>query len=145
MIKKKYRGSYQYNSQKIQELIGHKRTFFNLEFEIFEDDTLKGTVEDDISTGGMTEVGEIRGEVYEDSIFFQKQMPHYGGIDKNGNIIIQHKKKHPSLFYVGQISTGNSYTGTWEFEKMWFLWLGFIPYRRSMGNGTWEMTLIEDL
>jgi hypothetical protein len=63
---KKWTGSYKYDSKKSQELIGHPYTIFTIEMEVFQNDTLKGTVEDDPNTGGMEGIGEICGEIYKD-------------------------------------------------------------------------------
>jgi hypothetical protein len=141
---KKWKGFYQYNSDKTQNIIGHPRTFFTIEMEIFEDDTLKGTVQEELSTGGMSGVGVIEGEVYENSIYFEKQMPTKSVIlDKNGARETSNTK-HATLYYVGELEGVNKYKGTWEFEKKWGFMFGIIPYKYCPGNGVWEMEVLRN-
>lgn len=140
-MQKKWKGSYKYDSQKAQRLIGHPRTFFTIEMEIFENDTLKGTVKDDPKTGGMDGMGEISGEIYKDSIYFEKQMPHNAILDFRQGRRVFPDKKHPVIIYLGQLKSENKYQGTWNFEKKWAFLFGFIPIKYSPGKGTWEMEL----
>lgn len=136
----KWEGNYKYKSEIHQKAIGHPCTFFTIKMEIFENDTLKGEVEDDIQSGGMAGVGEIYGEIAGNNIFFEKQMP------KKSVLLIKSKKtynkKHPVLIYEGNLVGENKYSGTWGFAKKQILFLGFIPIKYTpAGSGTWEMEL----
>lgn len=137
-MKQTYKGHYTYDSEAIQKSIGHERTLFTIEIEFAEDDTFKGSVKDDVFTGGMNGIGEINGEIDKDAIFFMKQMPFECKIDKFGNRI-NSDRKHLLLIYEGNLSEPNKYIGKWEFEKRWGLILGFIPFKFSPGKGKWEM------
>ena len=138
---KKWKGSYNYDSQKAQELIGHPCTFFTIEMEIFENDTLKGIVIDDLKTGGMKGTGEVTGEIFRNSIYFEKRMPHNSMLDLRKGRREFPDKKHPVIIYEGELKSNNKYEGTWCFEKKWAFLFGFIPIKYSPGKGTWEMEL----
>jgi hypothetical protein len=138
---KRWKGNYQYDSKQSQELIGHPRTFFTIEMEIFEDDTLKGIVQDDLESGGMTGIGEISGEVFKEAIYFEKQMPTTSILDLKKGRQVSLNEKHPLIIYVGKLEEENKYCGTWSFEKKWAFFLGFIPIKYCPGKGIWEMEL----
>lgn len=140
---KTFKGSYQYDSERAQQVMGYPRTYFTIELEIFEDDTLKGTVQDDEKSGGMNGIGTITGEVYKNAIYFEKQMPEHCVIDVKANARYKIDGKHPVIIYEGTSERDNCYRGTWTFEKKWVLLFGFIPYRFIPGKGTWEMELVE--
>ena len=138
---KKWKGNYKYDSQKSQEIIGHSCTYFTIEMEINEDNTLKGTVKDDEQSGGMKGIGIIYGEVHKNLIYFEKQMPHRSILDPLTGLRESFDDKHPVIYYVGKQFDKNKYTGTWEFGKKWAFLFGFIPFRYCPGKGTWEMEL----
>ena len=138
---KKWKGKYKYDSQKAHDQIGHSHINFTIEMEIFKDDTLKGTVQDDVTTSGMKEIGEISGEVYKNSIYFEKQMPQRSVIDLKTGKRESLNEKHPIIYYIGELYEENKYRGTWFFEKKWTFIFGFIPFKYCPGKGTWEMEL----
>lgn len=140
---KTFKGSYQFDSDKAQQVIGHPRTYFIIEMKIFEDDTLNGTVKDDVKSGGMNGIGSITGEVRKNSIYFEKQMPEHCILDLKANTRYTIEGKHPVIFYTGTADRENCYRGTWTFEKKWGFLFGFIPFRFLPGKGTWEMELVE--
>ncbi|WP_343605341.1 hypothetical protein [Fluviicola sp.] len=140
----KWTGTYRYDSEKIQRIVGHPYTRFTIEMELFENDTLKGTVQDDPDTGGMSGIGTISGEIHQGRIYFEKQMPVRSVIlDKQGNRKTT-DEQHPVLFYEGKLTGENKYAGTWTFEKTWGFLFGFIPVKYCPGRGTWEMELLVD-
>jgi hypothetical protein len=141
---KKWKGSYQYDSEKMREFIGYPRTFFTIEMEIFEDDTLKGTVQDDPRTGGMPGTGEIIGEVYQHSIYFEKRMPIRSIYDLRKGSRQTSDEPHPLIIYTGELDGENKYRGTWCFEKQWTFLFGLIPFKYSPGKGSWEMELVSE-
>jgi len=140
----KWEGSYKFDSDKIQKIIGHPCTFFTIDMEIFEDDTLKGTIQEDASSGGMKGVGEVKGEVYKNTIYFEKYMPTRSTIIDLKGTRRTSDEKHPVLFYEGELVEENKYQGKWQFERRWGFLFGFFPYKFSPGHGTWEMKLVNN-
>ncbi|MFT6245397.1 MAG: hypothetical protein ACJA0U_002953 [Salibacteraceae bacterium] len=137
----KWEGNYKYKSKIIQKIVGHPCTFFTLEIEIFKDDTLKGKIKDDNQSDGMSGVGEVVGEIHENAIYFEKQMPNKSTIIDTTGTRKTSKEKHPLLIYQGELVGDKKYNGTWKFERRRKLLLGFIPIMYSSGSGTWEMEL----
>jgi hypothetical protein len=140
---KTFKGSYQYDSERAQQVIGHPRTNFTIEMELFEDNTFKGSVQDDEKSGGMNGIGTITGEVYKNAIYFEKHMPEHCVIDVKANSRYKIDDKHPVIIYQGKADRENYYRGTWAFEKKWAFLFGIIPFRYIPGKGTWEMELVE--
>lgn len=134
-----WNGYYKYDNEKFQKLVGYEKTNFTITIEAFENDRIKGSVIDDINSGGMKGKGEIEGEVHKGHIYFEKRMPFETlVIDKKGTRKIT-DKKHKPIIYKGELINDNVYKGTWEFNRVWGFIFGFIPIKYSPGKGTWEM------
>lgn len=114
------------------EFVIHINTTKGSEFE--------GTVEDNTEMGGTPGVGRIKGRYTDTHIYFEKHMPVYGYIMRNGEHKIDQNKKHPVLIYEGMFSKNKkNITGAWKFKKRLVFGKGFIPLFTSTGNGTFAM------
>lgn len=137
-------GSYRFSDPKINKIRGFEQTNFVIQIREVDGESFSGTVEDDLSTGGMEGVGEIHGKVIGDRIEFVKQMPRMTLlVDKNGTRKTQNKK-HRLLYYSGQFSADKKeIKGAWKF-KPGFIWYGIIPIPVGSTKGTWTMDLKEE-
>ena len=140
-----WKGYYTYNNQRIQKAGGYEKTNLTITIDSFDGKIFKGTVQDDVSTGGMEEVGLIEGHVEESKVFLKKRMPkHRQIVDKKGTRKIS-DEKHPTLFYSGHLSGKNtSGSGKWKFEITIGFLFGFIPIPFRPASGTWNMILQSD-
>ncbi|WP_028980272.1 hypothetical protein [Sporocytophaga myxococcoides] len=140
-IQGKWKGTYYYNIPKeISDIeVGHVDfviTILSVKRSEFE-----GTVEDNIEMGGTPGIGKIKGRCTDTHIYFEKFMPVYGFIKRNGEHHIDHNKKHPVLIYEGLFSQNKrNITGSWKFKKRLVFWKGIIPMFISTGNGSFVMT-----
>lgn len=105
-----------------------------------KNDQFKGNVTDDINSGGMQGIGEIKGEIYKSHIYFEKEMPNSVLVDSKGNREVLNKK-HETIYYEGVLVEDEKYTGTWKFNRKWGFIFGIIPFNYSPGSGIWEMEL----
>lgn len=135
-------GFYQYNRQDIQKIIGFEKTGFTIVIDFFDGEHFKGTVQDDVNTGGMKEMGIIIGSVDNNKVIFKKLMPKRDFIidDKGSRQITD--KKHPTLYYSGTFSMDkNQISGQWKFGYTIGLLWGFIPIPFRPAKGIWNMKL----
>lgn len=134
-------GYYKYHHEEIQKAIGFDKTYFTITINSFSRNNFKGTVTDDIKTGGMEGTGEIIGEIEGEKISFKKFMPSESLLYPNGEQ--KHSdKKHPTLYYTGTLSKDKrEINGEWKFKITIGLLFGFIPIPYRPGKGTWSMTL----
>jgi len=123
-----WKGYYSHNNKTIQKIIGYEKTNFVITIDSFDGKILKGTVQDDITTGGMEDPGLIEGHLEADKIFFRKRMPKKRLIiDKKGTRK-KYDKRHPVLFYSGTLSNKNtSVSGKWKFGITIGFLFGLIP------------------
>lgn len=136
----KWLGFYQYNHQEAQRLNGFERTFFIINIQSFDGENFKGTVQDDVDTGGMKEEGIVEGYVEGNNVFFIKLMPVHGVLNNGSQRLIKKKEKHPTLYYTGTFSNDKKeLTGQWKFRYSIFLLWGFIPVPYRPGKGEWGM------
>ena len=136
-----WKGSYKYGNEKIQKIIGHSETEFEIIIDKFDGKNFSGKVNDDEKTGGMKETGEIVGRLENDTIYFEKSMPRNYQISVNGERKYT-EQKHPKIYYSGKLSNGgNKFEGNWKFNKRLALLFYIIPIIYSPGKGTWEMEL----
>ena len=85
--------------------------------------------------------GQISGEIKNGQVSFQKQMPLYTIIFKNGTKQTL-DRKHPIIYYFGNFSQDkNHIKGKWKFKWKIFLLFGIIPIPFKPSSGTWEMNL----
>jgi len=135
-----WKGTYQYNIH--EELIDEqlKEVEFTIVIDKLKGISFSGTVEDNLETGGTPGKGIIKGKINNDQIQFNKEMPVHASINEKGERIINQNKKHHTIIYKGEFSRSKkSIHGYWEFKKRVWLWKGIIPYRVSLGNGTFTM------
>ena len=134
-------GTYQYNLPEELKDEKLKNVNFTLTTEKTEGNIFTGTVKDDLKTGGTPGVGIIKGKIRDNGIVFYKDMPISATINEKGEHIINENKKHSTIIYEGSFSRNKKIvSGTWRFKKRILFWKGIIPYRVSLGNGTFVMT-----
>lgn len=133
-------GTYQYNlpeEYKDEKLIDVN---FTITIEKVKGNTFSGTVKDDLETGGTPGLGIIKGKFSDIGIEFDKKMPISASIDEKGERVVNEKKKHPTIIYEGDFSRSKkNISGIWKFKKRVIFWKGIIPYRVTVGNGTFTM------
>ena len=136
-----WKGYYKFDNEKLQTSSGFEKTGFTLDITFFDGKKFKGTVLDDINSGGMQGEGQISGEIKNGQVSFQKQMPLYTIIFKNGTKQTL-DRKHPIIYYFGNFSQDkNHIKGKWKFKWKIFLLFGIIPIPFKPSSGTWEMNL----
>lgn len=134
-------GYYKFDSERGQKLIGFDKTNFTLIINSFDGKNFRGTVNDDIETGGMKETGNIIGHINNENIFFKKFMPKLTVFYNDGTRETL-DKKHLTLYYYGRISKDKKqYIGYWKFKVTIIFLYGFFPLPYRPGRGTWSMTL----
>jgi hypothetical protein len=115
-------------------------TNFTIVINTFEDGNFEGFVNDDITTGGMKEMGIIIGNISGNMIKFKKYMPQESLIDVNGNHFYT-GKKHKTLYYSGELSADKTQIkGKWKFNYSIAFLFGVLPIPFRPGTGTWGMT-----
>ncbi|MES2543980.1 MAG: hypothetical protein V4548_03780 [Bacteroidota bacterium] len=137
-----WKGYYKYDNERIQKAIGFDKTNFTITIDSFDGINFQGKVNDDLTTGGMKETGDIYGKFKDGEISFKKLMPKASlimdleGTRKNPN------KKHKPLYYCGTFSKDkNEFNGSWKFKYTIGFLFGIIPIPYRPGNGTWQMKL----
>lgn len=134
---------YKFDNEESQKAMGSEKTYFTITINSFDNANSKGTVVDDINTGGMEGTGEITGEIEGDKIAFKKFMPRENIILPN-NERRYTNRKHPTLYYKGVFSKDKKeINGTWKFKRQIGFLFGFIPVPYNPGSGKWSMTLQE--
>lgn len=132
-------GQYSFNNLKITKARGFEKTNFEIEILTIKNNSFTGTVQDDLLTGGMEGVGEIKGAVKGNRIDFVKLMPIMTLIVVKNGTRQTYNKKHRPIFYTGLFSSdGQTVSGTWRF-KLGVIWFGIVPILRLPSNGTWTM------
>ena len=137
-----WKGSYKYGNEKIQKIIGHNETEFEIIIDKFDGESFSGKVTDDEETGGMKETGQIFGRIESNNIYFEKLMPKNYQISSVNGDRKYSEKSHPKIYYFGKISNDrNKFEGNWKFKKRLGFLFYVIPIIYSPGNGTWKMEL----
>lgn len=140
-MKGHWKGFYKYKDEYMQELIGHEKTFFDLHITAQIENTFSGEIEDDATTGGMPGIGKVHGEIIDDTISFEKEMPICAVIWWKK--IKLYKKKHPKIYYKGTLEDdGNTIRGEWRF-KFGITFIGIFPVPVFPIKGTFEMQKME--
>lgn len=139
IMKGRWSGFYQYDKEAVRKAVGHDRTFFAIKIDVFDGRNFSGEVQDDVTTGGMTEKGKIFGFVEKGEVYFEKYMPNYQTRDPKTGERISFNRKHPALYYTGILSDDERRVeGKWRFKNQVGLLAGFIPFPVSV-KGTWMM------
>lgn len=138
-MKDTWQGSYKFDDVRMQKMIGFEQTNYTIIVDAFNN-KFEGTVNDDLSTGGMEGTGKIVGSLKGTKISFKKFMPYAVNYTDWEGTKEQTNKKHSTLYYSGNLSAnGQKASGTWTFGyKIGFLF-GFIPLPYTSGKGTWQM------
>lgn len=136
-----WHGYYKYDNIDDQKASGFEKTFFTITISTFSRNEFKGTVVDDVKTGGMEGTGQIIGTVDGQTITFKKFMPKKSILYPNGEQKYS-EKKHPTLYYEGKLSSDEKeINGNWKFKTSVYFLFGFIPIPYRPGSGTWKMAL----
>ena len=139
----RWTGSYKYDKEINQKILGFDSTNFEIEITNVVNNTFKGVIQDDLSTGGTEGLGEIAGKVFGNKVEFIKQMPISTIIIDNKGTRKTLNKKHPKIYYTGTFSDDRkTISGSWRF-KFGFIWFGIIPIPYFPTKGTWKMNLKE--
>jgi hypothetical protein len=132
-----WKGIYSYSIPVKYKTERTKEVGFTIKIEQVNGNKFSGTVQDDASTGGTPGTGKIKGRFNKTEIRFDKNMPVYAFIDKQGNHRTNTNKVHPTIQYTGLfLDDPKTIGGVWKFKKQTLIWLGgFIPiWRRNTGT-----------
>jgi hypothetical protein len=132
-----WNGKYWFNEDTyLPEILKERKIKFKILVTDFDGKNFKGTVEDDIETGGTPGTGTIKGRLKKDTISFVKKMPVYTVVNPDGSYSYR-KGKHPNIYYTGTISTAqNTITGSWYFKRR-LVFAGIIPFFLNPTAGRW--------
>lgn len=135
-----WNGTYTYDIPEEYKDERTKEVRFKIVIDSVNKNQFKGTVEDDLSTGGTPGVGDINGKYNDYELTFEKDMPVYARIEMDGSRSIDKNKKHPTIIYSGEFSRDKKIvTGTWKFKKKILVWKGIIPLWIIPGTGYFSM------
>lgn len=124
-----WNGSYTYDMPEEYKDEKTQKVEFKIIIKSIHKNQFTGTVEDNILTGGTPGVGSIIGNFDDYELTFEKNMPIYTRIERNGSHTIDKNKKHPAIIYSGEFSRNKRIvTGSWIFKKKVLIWKGIIPY-----------------
>ncbi|HUI93249.1 MAG TPA: hypothetical protein VLX68_13460 [Chitinivibrionales bacterium] len=135
----KWTGSYRYSGWLMRKLIPYIETRFEINISEFDGHTFKGTVQDDLSTGGTPGIGSIDGIISEYKIEFIKKMPIRASYLTSGKHLIEQGKKHPPIYYSGVFGPDLTEAGGKWRIKTGFALVGFLPALRLPLRGEWTM------
>lgn len=134
-----WKGYYQYSNAKDQAAMGFEKTYFEIYIDSFDGKKFRGTVQDDVTTGGMEDEGKIIGFVENGKISFEKHMPREVILYPDGQRQSSHRR-HPTLYYSGTLFNNSvSARGLWKFRWRIVFVLGIIPIPHLPCKGTWAM------
>jgi hypothetical protein len=143
MIANKWIGSYRYDNDRHQRLVGSPQTNFEVEFVYWKADGFVGEVVDDPHTGGTPGTGKIIGRISGGRIEFVKEMPVLTMLVNAKRRLTRPDRKHCDIFYSGTLSPdGKSMSGVWKI-KFGFALIGGWPAIFFPMSGTWTMTAVE--
>lgn len=142
-IKGKWDGFYAYDAPRIKKTTGFGQTFFTIEINETNGCKFSGTVQDDVATGGMEELGIIEGELDGGIVFFRKRMPVNSAVLQDGRRI-KRNRPHPVIHYRGEyFPIEKKMQGVWKIKgRIFFHDRKLYVSRRC--TGTWEMTLVNE-
>ena len=136
-----WKGYYKFDNEIIQVAIGFEKTNFTIEIEAYNGVDFQGKVQDDVSTGGMAEIGNVVGKVFKNKVRFKKLMPKHSLIYEDGDRETL-DEKHPTLYYEGIFSNDKTeISGKWFFKRKIVFMYGIFPIVSRPGKGTWSMKL----
>jgi hypothetical protein len=143
-----YKGSYQFNNERIGRQRGFEKTYFTIVITDSDGHSFNGWVEDDLSTGGMEGRGTVSGKLYSDGIEFVKNMPYLSIIREDSATgeygqMIDKTKKHEPIYYDGVEIENNHYGGKWAFKYGVLMQVAVWLMGAKMG-GTWEMSKVNN-
>ena len=130
-----YKGIYKYDKHPKIERINNG-TIFTLMITEYNGISFKGTVTDDIQSGGTKGEGMIEGTIKNGRIEFVKQMPVMNLMTKKG-IRLEVPQKHKLVYYSGVLNR-ETFEGGWKIKSG----ITFNKYFIAIGTGTtgtWKM------
>jgi len=135
-----WKGTYTYNIPDQYKDDRTRKVSFTIRITEVKGETFTGTVEDDLETGGTPGTGRISGGFTQRKLWFDKNMPVYAYIDRDGKHVEDAHKKHPTIVYEGYFSPGKQHcSGNWRFKKKVLIWHGIIPRWVTPGTGQFSM------
>jgi hypothetical protein len=138
-----WEGAYEYDLPDIFEKKYFPKVRFTITITEVKGNTFIGTVEDNVSDGGMEDIGQIEGKFTATTIQFLKTMPFLVEKDQYGKNHLDKTKKHPILIYNGAFSRSkNNISGDWIFKPK-TRFFGLIKLANSMDKGTFTMHKVE--
>ncbi|MBV5284035.1 MAG: hypothetical protein JZU53_16555 [Paludibacter sp.] len=140
-MKGTWKGTYKYVTE-LNTKVSKIETLFTIIIAEYDGLNFKGTVTDDLESGGTRGEGVIKGKLKEGKIEFVKQMPIATFFTKEA-VQIEISKKHKPIYYSGILNNG-------AFEGKWKIKGGILFHksvlRFSFGTfGEWKMHKISDL
>lgn len=140
-----WKGFYTYDIP--DEFKDHKtqKVEFEIEISSVHENQFRGSVRDNISTGGTPGIGYVVGAFDNWQMTFEKNMPIHARIEKDGSHSLFKDKKHPAILYNGVFSRNKKVVnGIWRFKKKVLIWRGIIPLLIIPGTGTFSMEKVEN-
>lgn len=130
----KYKGSYIYSNERIQQSLSRDKTIFNIDITEFDGVNFVGTVNEEPC--GQPGTGSIHGKIENNTISFIKQMQIAASITPEGKVKT-YNSRHPKIYYEGKL-VEDVYSGTWKI-KFGFIFVGILPIPIPPTSGKWEM------
>ncbi|MDD4967810.1 MAG: hypothetical protein PHT07_00085 [Paludibacter sp.] len=125
------------------KLVGHpnveyneRETFFTVIISEYDGVNFKGTVTDDLESGGTKGDGLITGKVRNGKIEFIKQMPVLTLSNKEGKRV-EFLKKHKPIYYSGVLNNG-TFEGKWKIKRGIIFNKSIVSFTIQT-NGEWRM------
>ncbi len=135
-----WKGTYTYNLPEEYKDQRTQEVAFEIVINSVNKNQFKGTVKDDLSTGGTPGIGSINGSFNDYELSFEKNMPVHARVEKDRSHTIDKNKKHPAILYSGEFSRSKKrITGTWRFKNKVLVWKGIIPLWILPGTGSFSM------
>jgi hypothetical protein len=130
-----YIGTYKYDKHYIEYI--NTETMFTLIITDYDGIAFKGTITDDLVSGGTRGEGIVEGTLKDGKIEFIKQMPIMTLVTKKG-IKIEVQKKHKPIYYSG-VLLGEVFEGKWKIKRG-MIFSKFVIAWGTGATGTWKMT-----
>lgn len=138
-MNKTWQGTYSYLGDRVPMNLKDVVTEFSITIDSFDGRIFQGTIVDNADTGGTPGVGTIDGKITGKKIEFVKQMPISVARLQSGERIVEPSKKHPPIYYTGQIDDNvETAEGTWEIKMSFGLIMG-RPAFNPGSTGKWTI------
>lgn len=138
----KWKGYYAYKLQYLADIAGAEKTYFTIDITEMQSGKFSGIVLDDVTTGGMEEVGKISGELDGGLVYFKKYMPVRSTFTADGKVE-KMNRPHPVIHYKGEyFPLEKKMQGTWKIKGGLFFYKRRLYINRAT-TGVWEMSMTD--